>query len=39
MDATLRGRDKLLIFNIILQLWSDVKYHVPTNKKSTDFIP
>ena len=29
-DATLRVRDKLLIFNIILQLWADVKYHVPT---------
>ena len=29
-DAILRVRDKLLIFNIILQLWADVKYHVPT---------
>ena len=29
-DAILRVRDKWLIFNIILQLWADVKYHVPT---------
>ena len=29
-DAILRVRDKLLISNIILQLWADVKYHVPT---------
>ena len=29
-DAILRVRDKLLISNIILQLWTDVKYHVPT---------
>ena len=29
-DAILRVRDKLLIFNMILQLWADVKYHVPT---------
>ena len=30
MDATLRVRDKWLIFNIVPQLWADVKYHVPT---------
>ena len=29
-DAILRVRDKLLISNMILQLWADVKYHVPT---------
>ena len=29
-DAILRVRDKLLISNTILQLWADVKYHVPT---------
>ena len=29
-DAILRVRDKWLIFNMILQLWADVKYHVPT---------
>ena len=29
-DAIFRARDKLLIFNMILQLWADVKYHVPT---------
>ena len=29
-DAILRVRDKLLISNIIIQLWADVKYHVPT---------
>ena len=29
-DAILRVRDKWLTFNIILQLWADVKYHVPT---------
>ena len=29
-DAILRVRAKWLIFNIILQLWADVKYHVPT---------
>ena len=28
-DAILRVRNKLLVFNI-LQLWADVKYHVPT---------
>ena len=29
-DAILRIRAKWLIFNIILQLWANVKYHVPT---------
>ena len=29
-DAILRVRDKLLTSNMILQLWADVKYHVPT---------
>ena len=29
-DAILRVRDKWLIFNMIPQLWADVKYHVPT---------
>ena len=29
-DAILRVRDKWLIFNIVSQLWADVKYHVPT---------
>ena len=29
-DAILRVRDKWSIFNMILQLWADVKYHVPT---------
>ena len=29
-DAILRVRDKLLICNIMPQLWADVKYHVPT---------
>ena len=29
-DAIFRVHDKWLIFNIILQLWADVKYHVPT---------
>ena len=30
MEATLRVSDKWLIFNIVSQLWADVKYHVPT---------
>ena len=42
-DATLRVRDKWLIFNIILQLWADVKYHVPTgfgfSPKASGFYP
>ena len=29
-DAILRVRTKWLILNMILQLWADVKYHVPT---------
>ena len=29
-DAILRVRDKSLILNMILQLWADMKYHVPT---------
>ena len=29
-NAILRVRDKWLIFNMIPQLWADVKYHVPT---------
>ena len=29
-DAILRVRDKWLISNVILRLWADVKYHVPT---------
>ena len=29
-DAILRVRVKWLIFKIVLQLWADVKYHVPT---------
>ena len=29
-DATLRVRAKYLIFNMVLKLWADVKYHVPT---------
>ena len=29
-DAILRVRVKWLIFNMVPQLWGDVKYHVPT---------
>ena len=29
-DAIFRVRVKSLIFNMIMQLWADVKYHVPT---------
>ena len=29
-DAILRVRAKYLIFNMVLKLWADVKYHVPT---------
>ena len=29
-DAILRVRVKWLIFNMVPQLWADVKYHVPT---------
>ena len=28
--SILRVRVKWLIFNMVLQLWADVKYHVPT---------
>ena len=35
-DAILRVRAKWLIFNIVSQLWADVKYHVPTG---IDFSP
>ena len=42
-DAILRVRDKWLIFNMILQLWADVKYHVPTgfgfSPKVSGFYP
>ena len=42
-DAILRVRAKWLIFNIILQLWADVKYHVPTglcfSPKASCFYP
>ena len=42
-DAILRVRAKLLIFNMVLQLWADVKYHVPTgfgfSPKASGFYP
>ena len=42
-DAILCVRAKWLIFNIILQLWADVKYHVPTrfgfSPKTSGFYP
>ena len=42
-DATLRVRAKLLIFNMVSQLWADVKYHVPTgfgfSPKASGFYP
>ena len=42
-DAILRVRVKWLIFNIVLQLWADVKYHVPTrfgfSPKASGFYP
>ena len=38
-DAILRVRDKWLIFNIIIQLWADVKYHVPTRFGFFNMIP
>ena len=42
-DAILRVRDKLLISNMILQLWAGVKYHVPTgfdfSPKASGFYP
>ena len=41
-DAILRVRVKWVIFNMILQLWADVKYHVPTgfgfSPKASGFI-
>ena len=41
-DAILRVRVKWLIFNMVPQLWADVKYHVPTrfgfSPKRTVFI-
>ena len=42
-DAILRIRAKWLIFNMILQLWADVKSHVPTgfcfSPKASGFYP
>ena len=42
-DAILRVRVKWLIFNIVSQLWADVKYHVPTrfgfSSKASGFYP
>ena len=42
-DVILRVCAKLLIFNRILQLWADVKYHVPTgfdfSPKASGFYP
>ena len=42
-DAILRVRAKLLIVNMVLQLWADVKYHVPTgfgfSPKASGFYP
>ena len=42
-DAILRVRVKWVIFNMILQLWADVKYHVPTgfgfSPKASGFYP
>ena len=42
-DAILRVRVKWLIFNIVLQLWADVKYHVTTrfgfSPKASGFYP
>ena len=42
-DAILRVRAKCLIFNMILQLWAGVKYHVPTgfgfSPKARGFYP
>ena len=42
-DAILRVRIKWLIFNIVSQLWTDVKYHVPTgfgfSPKASGFYP
>ena len=42
-DAILRVRVKWLIFNMVLQLWADVKYHVLTgfgfSPKASGFYP
>ena len=42
-DAILRVRVKWVIFNIVTQLWADVKYHVPTgfgfSPKASGFYP
>ena len=42
-DAILRVRTKWLILNLLLQLWADVKYHVPTgfgfSPKARGFYP
>ena len=42
-DAILRVRIKWLIFNMVPQLWADVKYHVPTrfgfSPKASSFCP
>ncbi|MCI6903344.1 MAG: hypothetical protein MR843_07835, partial [Bacteroidales bacterium] len=42
-DAILRVRSKYLIFNMVLKLWADVKYHVPTgfgfSPKASGFYP
>ena len=42
-NAILRIRVKWLIFNIVSQLWADVKYHVPTgfgfSPKASGFYP
>ena len=41
--SILRVRVKWLIFNMVLQLWADVKYHVPTgfgfSPKASGFYP
>ena len=41
--SILRVRVKWVIFNMILQLWADVKYHVPTgfgfSPKASGFYP
>ena len=42
-DAIFRSHSKWLIFNIVSQLWADVKYHVPTgfgfSPKASGFYP
>ena len=42
-DAIFRVRVKWLIFNIVSQLWADVKYHAPTgfsfSPKASGFYP